>query len=214
MHDYSRITKSHDTFLKRDLGPFRDRDTRKWDSRFFGKGNRNVNSLESVPVCTESMMATPQKTMTQTNTLAEELEKMAGQCLAVRVRMINRAVSALYDECLRPYGLRISQGNLLVSIARREPVKPAEICRLLRIEKSTFSRDVEVLKRNGWLESDPPEGGRSQTLRVTPRGCELLRKVMPAWADAQKKTKQLIGKEGVQAVFQIADRIGFGSATK
>jgi DNA-binding MarR family transcriptional regulator len=152
--------------------------------------------------------------MNKQKSLAEELDKMAAECLAVRVRMMNRAISALYDECLRPFGLRVNQGNILVAIVRREPVKPAEICRFLRIEKSTFSRDVDVLRRNGWLESDPPEGGRTQTLRVTKTGHELLRKTLPVWAEAQKRAKQLLGESGVEAVHQIADRIGFNAESK
>lgn len=152
--------------------------------------------------------------MTKSKSLAEEFDKMAAECLAVRVRIMNRAISALYDESLRPFGLRVNQGNILVAIVRREPAKPAEICRLLRIEKSTFSRDVDVLRRNGWLESDPPEGGRTQTLRVTKAGHELLRKTLPVWAEAQKKAKELLGKSGVEAVHEIAHRIGLIAESK
>ena len=79
---------------------------------------------------------------------------MARECIAVRVRLINRVISALYDEALRPFGLRISQANILAAVAHMGEARPAEVSRILRIEKSTLSRDVELMRRNGWVESD------------------------------------------------------------
>ena len=44
---------------------------------------------------------------TKDNLPAAEL--IAGECLGVRVRTLSRAVTALYDEALRPHGLRVGQ---------------------------------------------------------------------------------------------------------
>src|SRR5262245_11580675 len=91
-------------------------------------------------------------------------EVIAGECLAVRVRTLNRAITALYDEALRPQDLRVGQLNLLVTIARMGTARPGDLCRFLRMEKSTLSRDVKVLRRNGWLEVDDSGGGRARPL--------------------------------------------------
>jgi DNA-binding MarR family transcriptional regulator len=131
-------------------------------------------------------------------------QRVASQCIAVRVRLINRVVSAIYDEALRPHGLRVSQGNILVVVANKGSARPSEISRLLRLEKSTLSRDVEVMKRNGWLESDPPEGGRNQSLRLTEAGVDLLAKTLPAWEAAQAEATRLLGDDGVAAIRQMA----------
>src|SRR3954462_9402686 len=98
------------------------------------------------------------------------VDLMASDCIAVRVRLINRVVTAVYDEALRPHGLRVSQANVLAAVARMGAARPGDVFRVLRLEKSTLSRDVEVMKREGWLESDPPAGGRNQVLRLTPAG--------------------------------------------
>src|SRR3954470_9500519 len=101
-------------------------------------------------------------------------EVIAAECLAVRVRALNRAVTALYDDALRPHGLRVGQLNLLVAVARMGSARPGALCRLLRMDKSTLSRDVEVMRRNGWLEVDDSAGGRARPLRVAPDGQVLL----------------------------------------
>jgi DNA-binding MarR family transcriptional regulator len=138
------------------------------------------------------------------------VNQIVGECIAVRVRLINRVISALYDDALRPYGLRISQVNILAAVAHLGETRPAEVSRILRIEKSTLSREVELMKRNGWLKSEPPTGGRNQTIRVSPEGLKLLGRVQPSWEEAQAEAKLLIGEDGEAALRQMASRLGFG----
>jgi DNA-binding MarR family transcriptional regulator len=136
--------------------------------------------------------------------------RMARECIAVRVRLLNRVITALYDEALRPFSLRISQANILSAIALLGESRPAEVSRILRIEKSTLSRDVEIMKQNGWLQSDPPTGGRNQTVQLTLRGKRILAKIQPSWEKAQAEARLLIGEQGEAALQQMASRLGFG----
>jgi DNA-binding MarR family transcriptional regulator len=136
-------------------------------------------------------------------------DRMGRECIAVRVRLINRVITALYDEALRPFGLRTSQANILAAVGRMARARPAEVSRFLQIERSTLSRDVDLMKRNGWVESDPPTGGRNQTIRLTPVGSRLLGTILPSWEQAQAEAKQLIGGEGEAALRSLASRLGF-----
>ncbi|WP_435015469.1 MarR family winged helix-turn-helix transcriptional regulator [Tundrisphaera sp. TA3] len=141
----------------------------------------------------------------------ELLDRIAASCTAVRVRLINRVVTALYDEALRPLGIRVNQANILVTVARLDGPRPVEVCRQLRIEKSTLSRDVEVMKRKGWITSDPPGGGRHQVLRLTAAGEQLLIDSLPGWERAQAEAARLIGEPGLATLRDIATRLGLGS---
>src|SRR3954464_14961268 len=134
-------------------------------------------------------------------------EVIAAECLAVRLRTLNRALTALYDEALRPHGLRVGQMNLLVAVARLGTARPGDLCRLLRMDKSTLSRDVEVLRRNGWLEVDDSGGGRARPLRLAAAGGALLEAVMPAWRQAQEEAKALIGGEVSVVLSRVVDRL-------
>ena len=133
-------------------------------------------------------------------------EVIAAECLAVRLRTLNRALTALYDDALRPHGLRVGQLNLLVAVARMGTARPGDLCRALRMDKSTLSRDVEVLRRNGWLEVED-SGGRSRPLRLSPGGQALLERVAPAWRQAQAQARTLIGDDGAEALLQIARKL-------
>ena len=133
-------------------------------------------------------------------------EVIAAECLAVRLRTLNRALTALYDDALRPHGLRVGQLNLLVAVARLGTARPGDLCRLLRMDKSTLSRDVEVMRRNGWLAVEDGSG-RSRPLRITPAGEALLAQVVPAWQRAQERARTLIGDEGAEAVLAMARKL-------
>src|SRR4051812_47109408 len=133
-------------------------------------------------------------------------EVIAAECIAVRVRALNRAITALYDDALRPHGLRVGQLNLLVAVARMGTARPGDLFRALCMDKSTLSRDVEVMRRNGWLEVEDA-GGRSRPLRLSPEGQALLDRVAPAWRQAQAQARKLIGDDGAEALLQIARRL-------
>lgn len=130
--------------------------------------------------------------------------EIAGRCVAVRLRMLNRKVSGIFDEALRPLGLRVSQLNVLVAVAVGQPVSPAEISARLHLEKSTLSRNLERMARRGWLVVEP---GRPNHLRLTRKGESLLDKALPPWERAQEESRRLLGSEGARAIHASGNRL-------
>lgn len=134
---------------------------------------------------------------------------MKRECIAVRVRLINRVISSLYDEGLRPFGLRISQANILSALANMGEARPADVSRALRIEKSTLSRDLDLLRKKGWVEAIDPAAPRLSAVRITREGLRLITKITPAWEETQDRVSALIGPAGAKALGDIAERLGF-----
>lgn len=123
----------------------------------------------------------------------DAVETIASQCLAVRMRMLNRVVTNLYDEALRPLELKASQMNILVAAAKMGIARPAQVCERLHLDASTLSRNVERMKKRGWVEVVPAEDGRAQPFRVTKEGRHLIELAFPAWQTAQRKAKAILG---------------------
>jgi DNA-binding MarR family transcriptional regulator len=128
------------------------------------------------------------------------IETVAHECIAARIRLLNRLVTGIYDDALRPHGLRISQGNLLVTIASRGPLRASDVCRLLKLEKSTLSRDLERLIEKGWITRDPQ-------LQVTASGLARLEAAWPAWRKAQREARKLLTPEVADAVLRVVKDI-------
>jgi DNA-binding MarR family transcriptional regulator len=135
------------------------------------------------------------------------IDKVASECVAVRLRMLNRLVTNIYDDALRPLGLKVSQMNILVAAAKMGTARPIEVCQYLHLDVSTLSRNVERMKARGWLEVVPDEDGRSQPFQLTPQGRKLLEKAVPAWSEAQEQVRRVLGEGFVRQLNQVMDRV-------
>jgi DNA-binding MarR family transcriptional regulator len=124
------------------------------------------------------------------------IDTIAHECIAVRLRVLNRVVTKVYDDALRPLGLKVSQLNILVVAAKLGLARPAQVCRLLQLDTSTLSRTVERMRSKGWLEVVPGEDARTQPFRLTAQGKRLLAQAVPAWEVAQRRATDLLGAEG------------------
>src|SRR5881398_45977 len=141
-------------------------------------------------------------------------DTIARNCIAVRLRLLNRVVTNLYDDALRPLGLKVSQMNVLVLTAKLGLARPAQVCDLLQLDTSTLSRNVERMRAQGWLEVVPDEDARTQPFRLTAQGKRLVEKAIPAWEEAQRQASELLGAEGVALLDQAAKRLGWLNARR
>jgi DNA-binding MarR family transcriptional regulator len=118
---------------------------------------------------------------------------IAQECLAVRLRLLTRAVTKLYNKALRPHGLTVGQMNILVAVSHLGPVNQQRVCQALHLDKSTLSRDLARMRAQGWISAAPGVPGRAALLRITPAGSALLEQAFPAWQRAQEEARSLLG---------------------
>src|SRR5215472_1276853 len=140
------------------------------------------------------------------------IDAIARTCIAVRLRLLNRVVTNLYDDALRPLGLKVSQLNILVATAKLGLAQPAQVCDLLQLDTSTLSRNVGRMRAKGWLEVVPGEDARAQPFRLTDQGRRLLEKAVPAWERAQQQAGELLGEDGLALLTKTASKLGMPQA--
>lgn len=136
-----------------------------------------------------------------------QVDQIAEECIAVRLRKLNRIVTNIYDDAFRPLNLKVSQMNILVATAKMGTARPTDVCELLNLDVSTLSRNVERMKQRGWLQVVPELDGRSQPFQLTAQGHKLLEDAIPAWNNAQEQVKQLLGHDSVTHFNQAIKRI-------
>jgi DNA-binding MarR family transcriptional regulator len=142
------------------------------------------------------------------------IDKVASECVAVRLRMLNRVITNIYDDALRSLDLKVSQMNILVAAAKMGTARPVDVCEHLHLDVSTLSRNVERMKARGWLEVVPDEDGRAQPFRLTPQGRKLLETAVPAWSEAQQQVKKVLGDGFVEQLHQALKRVREGGAAR
>src|SRR5437660_12807618 len=114
------------------------------------------------------------------NATTRSIDTISRTCIAVRLRLLNRVVTNIYDDALRPLGLKVSQLNILVVAARLGLARPAQVCEILQLDAATLSRNVERMRANGWLEAVPEEDARAQPFRLTAQGKRLIEEAVAA----------------------------------
>jgi DNA-binding MarR family transcriptional regulator len=140
--------------------------------------------------------------------LTSSIDTIAKTCVAVRLRLLNRVVTNLYDDALRPLGLKVSQLNILIATAKLDVARPNQVCKILHLEPSTLSRNVERMRAHGWLEVVPGEDARFQPFRLTPQGKRMIEKAVSGWEKAQRQATELLGREGSAMFDKVAKKLG------
>jgi DNA-binding MarR family transcriptional regulator len=136
------------------------------------------------------------------------VDSIAGCCIGARVRLLNRVVTGMYDNALRPLGVKASQFNILVVAGKLGLARPADVCAILRLDTSTLSRNVERMRTQGWLEVVPGKDARTQPFRLTTQGKRLLEQAAPAWKKAQQEAEKLLGNDGMALLGKLAGKLG------
>jgi DNA-binding MarR family transcriptional regulator len=145
---------------------------------------------------------------------ATSIDAIARNCIAVRMRLLNRVVTNLYDDALRPLGLKVSQLNILIVTAKLGLARPAKVCEILQLDTSTLSRNVKPLQVQGWLEVVPEDDARAQPFRLTAQGKRLIENAVPAWHEAQRLATELLGDEGIGLLDKVAKKLGMAHANR
>jgi DNA-binding MarR family transcriptional regulator len=134
------------------------------------------------------------------------IDTIAENCVAVRLRLLNRVVTGFYDDALRPLDLKASQLNILVVAAKLGLARPAQVCEILQLDTSTLSRNVDRMLARGWLEVVPDEDARAQPFRLTSQGRKLIEKAVSAWETGQRRARELLGDDGVALLDKAAKK--------
>ncbi|MDR5905647.1 MarR family winged helix-turn-helix transcriptional regulator [Franzmannia qiaohouensis] len=125
----------------------------------------------------------------------EALDLVAGECICRRARMVARTVTRVFDDALRPCGLRITQFTLLVAIGKGAPDSISLLAEWLAMERTTLVRNLQLLEKEGLIERGPEGGRRAKATRLTQAGRQRLAEAFPYWEQAQKTMHQRLGDE-------------------
>lgn len=137
----------------------------------------------------------------------EIVAEVVSGCLMTRARRISRVVTNIYDQEMRKHGLTASQFSMLIIIAKLGGASRSEIGRANFQDRTTLTRNLAPLLKEGWIEEVPTEGGRSRPVVISSAGKELLNAAGPDWREAQRKATRLVGKNGAKAILQIAQSL-------
>jgi DNA-binding MarR family transcriptional regulator len=116
------------------------------------------------------------------------MKPMYTDCYCTQLRRASSGFTKIYDDALRPQGLRITQFSMLRGLARLKEATLSELSEELALDRTTMSRGVKLLVEAGWVDATTGEkDGREKILTLSDRGKKKLSDAMPSWSKAQHK---------------------------
>ena len=119
--------------------------------------------------------------------------RATSDCVCANLRRATRAVTKFYDDALKPAGLKITQFNLLGSVSALGSATLGELAKEMVVDRTTLTRNLEILEARGLIASDEGADRRERQLRLTEEGVAALTAAYPLWQAAQKRVVELAG---------------------
>ncbi len=129
------------------------------------------------------------------------LDRLAeGECMATRMRALSRQLTRGYGRFFRAVApLTITQFGLMATLAdlhaRGEPGTMASLAKRFELDRTTLSRALPPLQRQGLIEILPGADRRNRLITITEKGIRHMQRALPAWKAAQDA---FLGRFGAQ----------------
>lgn len=120
-------------------------------------------------------------------------EMVAIECQCYKLRRAARKVTRIYDEVLRPMGIKANQCTTLIAVSLMGPVSITSLADKLGMERTTVTRNLVPLEVAGFIKLQPGHG-RTRNVLITRKGKSIIKQVKPAWAVAQRQVLETIGE--------------------
>ena len=116
-------------------------------------------------------------------------------CACFNLRRATRAVTQLYDDALRPCGLRVTQFSLLVILQSRGPLSISELAQQSGTDRTTLTRNAALLQTEGFVKIDAGADARVRIVSLTAAGMRAVEDAYPRWVAVQEALSRQVGAE-------------------
>lgn len=121
------------------------------------------------------------------------LAEVGTGCTCFSLRKAARAATQLYDDALRPSGLRATQFTLLALLAGHGAMPIGELAEASVTDRTTLTRNLALLERRGLVRMEPGDDARVRLAAITARGEKALAEALPLWRRAQAAVEEQLG---------------------
>ncbi len=128
----------------------------------------------------------------------ERFGKEVPACACFNIRKAARAVTQLYDEGLRPTGLRATQFSILAVTGACGPVTVSRLAEETVTDRTTLTRNLKLLVQQRLVRITAGDDRREREVTLTDHGRAALAQAYPLWRKVQSQVAQGLGPERLQ----------------
>ena len=157
---------------------------------------------------TKQMFAYTSKNMANSDLITNTaISKFSSPCACAAVRRAARLVTQMYDEAMKPAGLRSTQFILLLAISEFKTVNQRDLSSEIDIDFTGLSRGLKILDKSGLIRSAEGLDKRERHWSLTAKGERKLKETLPLWQEVQTRLAAQLKSLEWNNLFKAADQI-------
>ncbi len=115
-------------------------------------------------------------------------------CLCANLRRAARALTQVYEEALRPVGLRGPQFTILQTLSLAGEITQGRMAQILAMDSTTLTRTLAIMERQGWIARREGEDRREWRIQLSKAGRAKFERALPHWQKAQARVRKKLGE--------------------
>lgn len=126
--------------------------------------------------------------------------------MCASLRRASRALSQVYEDALRPLGLRATQFTILQSLSLAGEVTQGVLGHMLAMDSTTLTRTLGILVRHGWIAKRHGDDRREWRIRLSKAGEAQFKRALPHWQKVQTRLHTQLGNEVWESLLRLSDK--------
>mgnify|MGYP000503383045 FL=1 len=137
--------------------------------------------------------------------------KESNPCFCVSVRGLANRLTQLYDDRMTPFDLKVTQYSVMKKIVDKPNSTISEIAQMCDLDRTTLTRSLRILERDGWLEFVKAKDQREKRLQIKATKTSDFDRAQRAWQQVQKELSALIDLDPIRKADEQLSKINAGT---
>lgn len=116
-------------------------------------------------------------------------------CACFNIKRTARVVAQAYEKAMESTGLTNTQFSALAVLSMAAPITITELSRVMETERTTLTRNLKLLVRDGLVAIEPGADPRSKLVQLTAEGRARLKAATPLWQETQAAVLRHFGRQ-------------------
>jgi DNA-binding MarR family transcriptional regulator len=128
-------------------------------------------------------------------------------CTCASFRRASRLLSQIYEDALRPLGMRATQFTILQAFSLAGEVSQGQLGQMLGMDSTTLTRTLTIMSRQGWITKRRGEDRREWRMRLSKKGEAQFKSAMPFWQQAQDGLRERLGNQLSDNLMKLTNEV-------
>jgi DNA-binding MarR family transcriptional regulator len=113
----------------------------------------------------------------------------------------------MYDQELRKANIEIAQSGLLTVLATVGQANQKTLSAGLAMDSTTLTRNLALLRKQGWIQVRPGKDRRERVFRLTEAGKRQVAATQSHWEEAERRLRKALGPSGWKQMQAIVAQV-------